>query len=283
MPVDKFGRNDDRTTPVYTGINISNLTNSFLRRDGGNTAIGTIDMNSNIIKNVSDPLSNQDVATKNYVDRIAFTRAGGTVFCPILLNVSFYNPTVFLGCLTLDIGKEFLLLLGSDQNTLSYTRLNSGVPVMLNTTEGFVVSIRSHPICGFSQDLILCSQPIDMNQHLIKNVKSPVNKLDAVNKAYADRIKYKSATGTIPNTVMTNHTLFPFPATKDIISGKIILCKMWVERLVGELISTSSPMFATEWPGFHRFSRGPSIMTFFSGSPASGWTRNFRVDYIELP
>ena len=51
MPVDKFGRNGDRTTSVYTGINIANLTNSFLRRYGGNTTIGTIDMNSNIIKN----------------------------------------------------------------------------------------------------------------------------------------------------------------------------------------------------------------------------------------
>ena len=65
MPVDKFGRNGDRTTTVYTGINIANLTNSFIRRDGGNTAIGTIDMNSNIIKTVSDPLSIHDVATKN--------------------------------------------------------------------------------------------------------------------------------------------------------------------------------------------------------------------------
>ena len=52
MPVDKFGRNGDRTTAtVYTGINIANLANSFLRRDGGNTAIGAIDMNSHIIKN----------------------------------------------------------------------------------------------------------------------------------------------------------------------------------------------------------------------------------------
>ena len=43
MPVDKFGRNGDRTTTVYTGINIANLTNSFLRRDEDNTAIGAID------------------------------------------------------------------------------------------------------------------------------------------------------------------------------------------------------------------------------------------------
>ena len=50
MPVDKFGRNGDRTTTVYTGINIATLTNSFLRRDGGNTAIAAIDLNSNIIQ-----------------------------------------------------------------------------------------------------------------------------------------------------------------------------------------------------------------------------------------
>ena len=32
MPVDKFGRNGDIITTVYTGINIANLTNSFLRK-----------------------------------------------------------------------------------------------------------------------------------------------------------------------------------------------------------------------------------------------------------
>ena len=79
MSVDKVGRNCDRAIPVYTEINIAYLTNTFLRRDGGNTAIGAIDMNSNIIKNVADPLSNEDVASKNYVDTNAFTTAGGVV------------------------------------------------------------------------------------------------------------------------------------------------------------------------------------------------------------
>ena len=70
---------------------------------------------------------------------------------------------------------------------------------------------------------------------------------------------------------------------KVFLSKKTIVGEMWVEELSGKMISTSSPMLATEWPGFHNFTRGPSLMTIFSGSPASGWTRTFRVYCIELP
>ena len=59
-----------------------------------------------------------------------------------------------------------------------------------------------------------------MDQHSIKNVKNPVDRLGAVNKAYADRIKYEIATGNIPNT-MTDHTIFTFPAAKAFASGII--------------------------------------------------------------
>ena len=126
MPVDKFGRNGDRTTTVYTGINIANLTNSFLRRDGGNTAIGAIDMNRNIIKNVADQLSNHDVAINNYVDTNAFTTAGGIVSGDIKLNVG-SDLVRSLGCNDLNAGKKFTLLLGTDTNMLSSFVPNSGL------------------------------------------------------------------------------------------------------------------------------------------------------------
>ena len=93
-----------------------------------------------------------------------------------------------------------------------------------------------------------------MDLHSIKSVKSPFNQFDAVNKAYVDRIKYKTTTGIIPNIAMTDHILFTLPAAKAFASGKIIICEMWVERLAGECIATSSSMFATAWPGFHKFS-----------------------------
>ena len=190
-----------------------------------------------------------------------------------------------LGCNDLTAGKKFTRLLGSDTNMLSYSTPNSGLPVPVNIKidGGFAILINQLPICDFSQDVISCSQLIDMNLHLITNVESLVNKLDAVNKAYVDRIQYKTTTGIIPNIAMTDHTLFTFPPAKAFASGKMIICGMLIERLADEWIANSSPMFASAWPDFDKFSRGTSHMTFFAGSSASGWTRTFRLDNIELP
>ena len=151
MPVDKFGRNGDRTTTVYTGINIANLTNSFLRRDGGNTATGAIYMNSNIIKNMADPSSNHDVATKCYVDTNAFTTAGGVVSGDTKLNVGF-DLERSLGCNDLTAGKKFALLLRLETNMLSYSAPNLGlpVPVKIKTDGGFSILINQLSICDFT-------------------------------------------------------------------------------------------------------------------------------------
>ena len=191
-------------------------------------------MNNNIIKNVADPLSNQDVATKNYVDKNAITTDGSVVYDDIKLNVG-TDLVRSLGCNDLAACKKFTLL-GSDTNMLTHSIPNSGlpVPIKIKTDVGFSILNKELPICVFDQDEILCSRPIDMDQHSIKNVKNPADRLDAVDKAYADRIKYKTATGNIPNTVMTDHTLFIFPAAKAFSSGKIKICEMWVDRLTDE-------------------------------------------------
>ena len=98
-----------------------------------------------------------------------------------------------------------------------------------------------------------------MELNSIKNVKNSVNRLDVVNKDYADRIKYKTASANFPNICLTDHILFTFPIAKYFASGKIKICEVWVERLEDEWVATSSPMFATEWPGFHKFTRVRSL------------------------
>ena len=77
-------------------------------------------MNSNIIKNVADPLSNQDVVTKNYIHTHAFSTAGGVVPRDVVLRIG-SDLVRILGCDNLSAGKKFILMLGSYSNMLTYS------------------------------------------------------------------------------------------------------------------------------------------------------------------
>ena len=76
MPVDKFGRSGKSNSVITEGVSLSYIGNNFLRRDGTNTAIGSINMTGNTLTNVSNPVNAQDIATKNYADTKMSTMMG---------------------------------------------------------------------------------------------------------------------------------------------------------------------------------------------------------------
>ena len=76
MSVDKFGRSGKSNSVITEGVYLSYIGNNFLRRDGTNTAIGSINMTGNTLTNVSNPVNAQDVATKNYVEQNTILRNG---------------------------------------------------------------------------------------------------------------------------------------------------------------------------------------------------------------
>jgi hypothetical protein len=73
MTVDKFGRTDSTNSAssnyvVSGGITPSQANNTYLRRDGGNTATADINLDSHKLVGVADPTNNKDVTNKEYVD-----------------------------------------------------------------------------------------------------------------------------------------------------------------------------------------------------------------------
>ena len=69
MPVDKFGRMSDTKTRD-TGVSLIYINNNYIRSDCGTPVSGSIDMRGNTLYNVSDPVNPQDVATKEYADKV---------------------------------------------------------------------------------------------------------------------------------------------------------------------------------------------------------------------
>ena len=69
MPVDKFGRMSDTKTKD-TWVSLTYINDNYVRSDGGTPISGSLDMRGNTIYNVADPVNPQDVATKEYTDKV---------------------------------------------------------------------------------------------------------------------------------------------------------------------------------------------------------------------
>jgi len=185
-------------------------------------ASGDIDANTNVIKNVVDPSSAQDAATKAYVDSLVTAQ-----------DLDFQADTG--GALNIDLDSETLSVVGGEGidtagsgNTITIsgedaTSSNKGIASFdatdFTVTSGAVavnaitlgssslnpgatttdiagltslvvdnVSVDGSTITSTSGDLSLTatSGDIDVNSNKIVNVATPVNDTDAANKAYVD-------------------------------------------------------------------------------------------------
>ena len=54
----------------HTGVSLTYINNNYIRSDGSSPVSGSINMNGNTLYNVSDPVNPQDVATKEYADKV---------------------------------------------------------------------------------------------------------------------------------------------------------------------------------------------------------------------
>ena len=151
---------------VTEGVSLSYIGNNFLRRDGTNTATGSINMTGNTLSNVSNPVNAQDIATKNYVDKSGDLDMSGDR----VMNVPF-SPTD-----TSDAVNAAYVVRG-DLDVEQKTVLRNG----------------THSMTG----------NLDMDNHYINNLPNPVHDQDAVTKTYADT-KMSRSGGTMMGDIQMN-------------------------------------------------------------------------------
>jgi len=74
MPVDKFGHTDSGSMQrvIAGGVTLTQVNNTFVRRDGTNAFTGNLDIGGNSIEGLSmtyTPTEDNHLTTKRYVDR----------------------------------------------------------------------------------------------------------------------------------------------------------------------------------------------------------------------
>ena len=90
MPVNKFGGMSIEFNRSDSEVSITYINNTFLRRDGTKSATGPLNMDTNRISNVVDPLDDQDAVTKRVHKRILL-RMDGTKSASGTLNMKANN------------------------------------------------------------------------------------------------------------------------------------------------------------------------------------------------
>ena len=170
MPVDKFGRMSDSKTKD-TGVSLTYINNNYIRRDGGTPVSGSIDMRGNTLYNVSDPVNPEDVATKEYADKVG----GGD---PAIIKTQYGT-------------------FGSRGNIdmRGYTLMN-----VLDPADAQDVATKKYVDAAnrafvFEKNKYLAVGEVSMGGKRLENVGTPLENFQATNKFYVDTLVEASTAG----------------------------------------------------------------------------------------
>ena len=170
MPVDKFGRMSEAKTKD-TGVSLTYINNNYIRSDGGTPVSGSIDMRGNTLYNVSDPVNPQDVATKEYTDKV-----GGGETAIIKTRYGTYGSK-------------------GNIDMRGYTLMNVLDPADAQdvATKRYVDAANRAFI--FDENKYLAVGEVSMGGKRLENVGTPLENSQAANKFYVDALVEASTAG----------------------------------------------------------------------------------------
>ena len=269
MPVDKFGRMSDTKT-MDTGVSLTYINNNYIRSDGGTPVTGSIDMRDNTLYNLSNPVNPQDVATKEYADKVGGGEAAiiktryGTYGAIGNIDMRGYTLTNVLDpadaqdvatkryvdtanrAFIYGVGKY----LAAGEVSMGGRRLdNVGMPIENHQASNkfYVDTVVEGATVGDKalrkiQDGIFASTgEIDMSGNSITGLPNPIDRDSAANKNYVDN---GGAITKLPNGAFTAVSCIDFDGfslknVPDPIDGKDAVNKAYVD---GKTIQPAAPI-----------------------------------------
>ena len=268
MPVDKFGRMSDIKTKD-TGVSLTYINNNYVRSDGTTPVSGSIDMRGNTLYNVPNPVNPQDVATKEYADKVGGEAAiiktqYETYTAKGDIDMRFYtlknvrNPEDEQDVATKQyvdgVNKAFIFgegkYLAAGEVSMGGRRLdNVGMPIENHQASNkfYVDTIVEAATSGDKalrklQDGIFASTgDIDMNGNSITGLPNPIDRDAAANKNYVDN---GGAITKLPNGAFTavadiDFNGFSLKNIPDPTDGKDAVNKAYVD---GKAIQPPAPI-----------------------------------------
>ena len=269
MPVDKFGRMSDTKTKD-TGVSLTYINNNYVRSDGGTPLTGSLDMRGNTIYNIADPVNPQDVATKEYADKVGggdtaiYKTRYGTYGSKGNIDMRGYTLTNVLDPADAQdvatkqyvdsANRAFIFdnnkYLAVGKVSMGGKRLeNVGTPLenFQATNKFYVDTLVETAAAGdkalrkLQDGLFASTGEIDMSGHSITGLPNPVDRDAAANKNYVDN---GGAITKLPNGAFTavvdiDFNGFSLKNIPDPIDGKDAVNKAYVD---GKTIQPPAPI-----------------------------------------